>query len=228
LASELAAAFGSMVSFYRKHYALSPEEARTRAATTPDHCTEHALSCEPSQLSWFDLNGLANTEPAKALARWEEVKEAARGELRSGHRAARAIEGCDSLCWKRARFLAIRAELTEAWRPRNAAEQHLIDQMAQWQDFVWSWQETMVAYHEIIQNGRSRKKDSDERLQPPRLSDAEALERATQMVERFQKLYLRSLTALRELRRLPPVVVRAAGQVNIGQQQVNVTGAGGR
>jgi hypothetical protein len=40
-------------------------------------------------------------------------------------------------------------------------------------------------------------------------------------------LYLRTLRALQEMRRLPPVVVRAAGQVNIGQQQVTMTGTGG-
>jgi hypothetical protein len=43
------------------------------------------------------------------------------------------------------------------------------------------------------------------------------------MVERCHRLYLRTLGALQDLRRRPPVVVRRAGQVNIGGQQVNVT-----
>src|SRR5262249_37421342 len=81
---------------------------------------ERALSCEPSQVSWLDIDAIARTDPQKALARWDEIKEAARGEVRAGHRAARALEGYDSDCWRRARFLAVRAELTEAWRPRNA------------------------------------------------------------------------------------------------------------
>jgi hypothetical protein len=43
------------------------------------------------------------------------------------------------------------------------------------------------------------------------------------MVERFNTMFLRTLKALRDLRRqVPGVVVQTAGQVNIGGQQVNV------
>jgi hypothetical protein len=56
----------------------------------------------------------------------------------------------------------------------------------------------------------------------PRLSLAEALDQAEGMVERCHRLYLRTLGALQDLRRRPPVVVRRAGQVNIGAQQVNL------
>jgi hypothetical protein len=48
------------------------------------------------------------------------------------------------------------------------------------------------------------------------------------MVERFHRLYDRTFRALRAMRRRPAVVVRAAGQVNIADQQVNLTGPGGR
>jgi hypothetical protein len=49
-----------------------------------------------------------------------------------------------------------------------------------------------------------------------------AIEQAATMVERFNRLFLRTLRALRGLRRYGPVVVHQAGQVNVGQQQVNV------
>jgi hypothetical protein len=47
------------------------------------------------------------------------------------------------------------------------------------------------------------------------------------MAERWQKLFVRALRALRDLRRhTPPVVLAAPGsQVNVGMQQVNTTGA---
>ena len=42
------------------------------------------------------------------------------------------------------------------------------------------------------------------------------------MVDRFNRLFLRTLRALRDLRRYAPtVMIQDAGQVNIGQQQVN-------
>jgi hypothetical protein len=48
------------------------------------------------------------------------------------------------------------------------------------------------------------------------------------MVDRFNRIFLRTLRALRDLRRYTPaVIVQNAGQVNIGEQQVNVTGEKG-
>jgi hypothetical protein len=49
------------------------------------------------------------------------------------------------------------------------------------------------------------------------------------MVERLHRLYLGTLQALQDQRRLqPPVVVRRAGQVNVAHQQIHVTAAAGR
>jgi hypothetical protein len=43
------------------------------------------------------------------------------------------------------------------------------------------------------------------------------------MVERLHRLWLRTLRALQDQRRLqPPVVVRRAGQVNLAYQKINV------
>ena len=45
------------------------------------------------------------------------------------------------------------------------------------------------------------------------------------MAERFQRMFGRALRSLTELRRRPlAVLVQNAGQVNIGQRQVNVGG----
>src|SRR5262245_41668795 len=91
LAGEIAAAFGRMVAYYREHFGLSPEEARQRVASAPEGHLQHILDCPPDQLTWQDLNDLAERDPAQALRRWEELTEAARHEIRTGHRAARAL-----------------------------------------------------------------------------------------------------------------------------------------
>ena len=47
-------------------------------------------------------------------------------------------------------------------------------------------------------------------------------------MERFHGIFLRTLKALRDLRRqVPGVVVQNAGQVNVGQQQLNVSAGNG-
>lgn len=55
----------------------------------------------------------------------------------------------------------------------------------------------------------------------PRLTESEALREAAEMVDRWNRMYLRVLRQLRDLRRYnPPVVVNNGGQVNIGEQQI--------
>ena len=57
------------------------------------------------------------------------------------------------------------------------------------------------------------------------MADAQALEQAAAMVDRFNRLQLRTLRQLRDLRRYAPaVVIQNADQVNIGEQQINLSG----
>ena len=62
--------------------------------------------------------------------------------------------------------------------------------------------------------------------QPPRLTASEYLERAYQMADRFNRMFLRTLRQMRDLRRYQmPVTINNPKQVNIaadGGQQVNV------
>jgi hypothetical protein len=136
---------------------------------------------------------LADSDPDLVAKRWEEIKRAALDELRSGHRAAKAMDGHESHCWQRAQFLAVRNDFIEAWQPRNGVERQLIDNLAQAQTcwLRWIWE-------------------------PPRVGEVEANEQAAAMVDRFNRIFLRTLRALRDLRRYAgPVIVQNAGQVNV-------------
>ena len=58
-----------------------------------------------------------------------------------------------------------------------------------------------------------------------RISTHVALEEAAAMADRFNRLFLRTLRQLRDLRRYTPAVtIESAGQVNIGGQQISLTG----
>jgi hypothetical protein len=222
LARELSAAFGVMVAAYREHFKLSAQEAIDRTSDNAPAYLDAAMTGPPDQVTWLQLHNLSEHDPDKGLRRWEEVKRAARDEVRSGHRAARAVEGFDGSCWERAQFLALRAELSEAWRPRDQLEQHLIDQLAQFQVMMERSQQTLTAYTALAAQGWKRAAKGQS-FEPPRLSDAEAIDRSAALVERFQRLSLRALKALQDQRRLRS---RGAGrrtaQVNLGCQQINV------
>lgn len=59
---------------------------------------------------------------------------------------------------------------------------------------------------------------------PPYSYEAEATIQAAELAERFHRLAMRTLRALRDLRRYAPTVsIQSAGQVNIGEQQVNLS-----
>src|SRR5262249_24638490 len=132
----------------------------------------------------------------------------------------KAMEGYGSHCWTRAQFLAVRRDLMEGWQPRNGIERQLIDMMAQAQTALLYWLD-MFTLRCACNSGRKR---DEGRWEPQTISDTEAIDQAAAMVERFHGMFLRTLKALRDLRRqVPGGVVQNAGQVNVGQQQGNVS-----
>jgi hypothetical protein len=228
LARELAASYSSAVEYHRRKQGLPPAEAVAKAEEPfPTAALENILRAPADQGGWWGLEALARHDPELAYRRWEGVKSEARDELQSGERAAKAMEGYDSTPWQRARFLAIREELARDWQPRNGVERQLLDQMAQAQSAVYFWQERLMQRASVEPIRERRDVEEAGGWCPPRVTDHQALEQAGAMVDRFNRILLRTLRALRDLRRYAPaVVIRSAGQVNVGQQQLNV-GAGG-
>ena len=223
IAGELVRSFGQMVQLYEKHFSLTREEAIRRAADSPADDADRTLNGPPDQVSWFDLHGIASTDPDRATARWEEIKRAAQDELRTGHRAAIAVETANDDAWQRAQFLALREELSAEWQPRNGVERQLIDTMAQAQKGFLSWLRTLTIRTSLESCTNDRRHQDEGKWGPPRQSDADALDQAAAMMDRFNRIFLRTLRALSDMRRHSgPVIVKKGGQMNVAQQQVNV------
>ena len=220
----MAASFGILVKSYRETFRLSHEEAVAQVGASSEALDERVLRGPPDQVQWYDLDNVAQRDPDLALRRWEEIKEAARAELQCGYRAAHILDS-GSGCWDRAQFLAIRDGIADGLRPRNEFEWQLIDKLAQAQTMIFGCQETLTTIGRLIARGYKKALDDREPYQPPRLLEDEMIEHAMRMIERWHAIYLRTLKAFREQRRGgPAVVVRRAGQVNVGAQQVNVAG----
>lgn len=101
---------------------------------------------------------------------------------------------------------------------------HLIDQLAQWQILLWKWQEPMTACAAMVSESVRKVRRDNGSVELPRQSTADAFEQAVEMVDRFQRLYLRTLRALQDLLKGGTVHIRHAGQVNHAQRQVNLNG----
>ncbi len=223
LAREMAAAFGRLVKYYRDHYGLSPEEARQRCEVVDESAyLDSLLTRPPDQVSWITLENLGQRNPELARQCWEDVKAAALEELQTGHHAAKIIEAGGADCWDRAKFLAVRCDLAAEWQPRNGIEGRLVDVMAQAQTAYSHWLGTLMA-RTMLETMTSRELQEEKgRWNPPRVTDAEALEQAAAMVDRFNRIFLRTLRALRDLRRdSQHVIVQSAAQVNIAEKQIN-------
>ena len=170
LAADLAERFGQMILAYEKEFSLSREEAVRRATEPPPDGGQRALTCPLDQVSSIDLYLLARTDPARSAARWEEIKRAALDELRTGHRAAKAVETgtLDQGLWHRAQFLALREELSAEWQPRNGIERQLLDTMAQAQAGFLVWLHRLTVYTSLESCTNDRRIKDEGRWQPPR------------------------------------------------------------
>jgi len=155
----------------------------------------------------------------------------------SGHRVARVSETGDwqREPWKRARFLAIRDGFVEQWKPSGAIELAMIDTMAQAHSEYLYWSEethrrstTDMKFSQELDEERYYKGAKGNWI-PPRVGEQNAIEHAMQMMDRYNRLFLRTLRQLRDLRRYStPITINNPQQVNIaadGGKQVNVADA---
>ncbi len=164
---------------------------------------------------------------------WKLLKQEARKEFLSGHRVARVSETGDwqREPWKRARFLAIRDGFVEQWKPSGAIELAMIDTMAQAYSEYLYWSEethrrstTDMKFSQELDEDRYYKGAKGNWI-PPRVGDQKAIEHAMQMMDRYNRLFLRTLRRLRDLRRYStPITINNPQQVKIaadGGQQLN-------
>jgi hypothetical protein len=224
LARDLARSYAEFVETYRNAWGISHDEAETqiRQSCSPD-VQDRAPMEPPDQVSWWRLSSLIERDPESGYRLWQRIKDAAQKELASGHRAARVIEH-DSRPWERAQFLALRAAFREEWQPRGGVEAALIDAMAQAYTGYLTWLERLDI--QATSEGSVEDYQLKERgyYLTPRVTTAQAMEQSAAMVDRFHRMFVRSLRALRDLRRYTSnVIVQQAAQVNVGSQQVNVS-----
>jgi hypothetical protein len=189
------------------------ERMTTEGPPKQDHLT-------PADFSWTDVSAVWRHDEATGRALWERIKQAAREELREGKAGAFAIEGYDERPMARAEYLAVWLALADGLRPANGAERLLIDGMAQALMMQRHWLKRMVQTESLDTSRRGRGRDDYE---PPRLSEAEAVDRAVAMQDRFQRQFLRLMKCYRDGRRLGVSMTVMGGQVNVAEQQIVAT-----
>jgi hypothetical protein len=229
VAREMARAYKGMVEYYRKHWKeedgapITTGAARAMVESHRSQLVEDIqarLAGEPKSVSWHDLETLTREGEGLSYQVWQEIKSVA---LEAHRRGAATLEATETLYgqspYERAQMLALREELRRGWQPRDGIEAAIIEQMAlaHWQYFQWM---KRLATLENMHDRHLRHEHGEATL--PRISEAQASDTAAQMSDRFNRIFLRCVRSLRDLRRYPVTVNAPGAQVNIGEKQVNV------
>ena len=236
IAHEMGREYAKKVRSYQKILNLTNPDDPIREKLTPAYIHEEALGANipslitqlrgkpMSEMSWSDFQNATATDPQETLKLWQAMLHAANDYIAAGAVTAEAI-GVSSP-WRRAQFSAIRDGFIEEWKPRGGIELALVDILVQSYFGYQHWLSTSFLITRYEHTMIEDKIQQGEEWRPPRQSYAEMLEHATQMADRFNRMFLRTLRQMRDLRRYAsPEVIQNAGQVNVaaeGGQQVNV------
>ncbi len=189
------------------------------------HDKQELLDARPEGIDWHELSYAEQNEPGAGLEVYDHIKQDACDELESGQRAANIVESAFRP-WVRAQFLALRESFITDWQPKGSMELRLIEMLAQLYSAYEYWMqmavqraavECEIETYKIRENGKWRSMSVD--------GNAE-MQQAADMADKFNRLFLRTLRQLRDLRRYAvPILINNPEQVNIaaeGGQQVNV------
>jgi hypothetical protein len=174
----------------------------------------------PDEYSWYDITSEIRRDAAEGWAVWHRVRQTARDNLASGLMASTAIEGYHARPYERATFLAVREALADGLQPRNGMERLLIDGMAQAWTLHLRWLDKHTNMDSIDAIRHERDMRHRDGWQPPRLTEAEAVDQAVQMADRFQRQFLRLMKCYRDGRKLIASMTVLGGQVNVAEQQL--------
>ena len=251
LLREMQHSYLKRVAYYRSKSggSYSLEEARAAAYHACKDMEEAKRELDELRSYPLDLINFADMLPLMTIAPrmaeefWDEMKVEALMEFESGHLASKALMPVNYMrsAWNAASYLGIRASLKDEWQPRGGIELSLIDMMAQAFLQYQHWIEESVKRsqtrerevhpdYEEWQRWKKPKEKAEGFLDGywyrPFLSEHAAIEHAAQMADRWNRIYMRTLRNLRDLRRYSlPVTINNPQQVNIaadGGQQLNV------
>lgn len=187
----------------------------------PSASIESLCEQDSDKISWDDIECL-ETE-SESLQVWKWVMEKKRERLELGETAAMVVEGYCPRPSERAEFLAIRQGVIDEWKPRGGLELTLIDTFvsALYMHRLWLDQHVQRATtRAVIQRSDLKERGG---WRPAFSWEEENTARAVEVADRFHKMAMRTLRALRDLRRYAPAIsIQSAGQVNIGEKQVNL------
>jgi hypothetical protein len=240
-----------MVMFYTSAQGkMSMEEAIARASeelgeSALDEELERICNQDVDSISWYALDHIFRSNPDYAQQLWEDIKDQALADFKSGHFAAELFERTDwqKDVWQRAHFVVIFQEMVDEWKPRGAIELSMVEVLAV-NYFLWrywvmehlqrakseprtesydyeKWRKNRKCSYTV--NGVLEHRDYsgqyvDGAWDLPYQAEADAVMQAADLADKFRRAYQSELRTMREWRRyVVPVIINNPEQVNIAE-----------
>ncbi len=217
LGHRLAQSYQERAQDFVRYSKMQPDEAARRARQIQvPYTVEELRTLAPERVSWEHLEKMQDSEPQQAWEKWDSILTYVEQRLQGGIMGAAAVGNATP--FQQAEYQAVRDELGIEWQPRNGIERTLIEQMAMAHVQLLRWQQRMI--YLLGSDEWETPKNADPL--PLRVTTAQAVEQAGQMADKFSRIFLRTLRALQNMRRVP-IIVQNAGQVNVGEKQINVS-----
>jgi hypothetical protein len=224
--AQAAQSFIATVEFYKSELggAKSHEDAVKEALQCHEWRRGYVEGLSVEEINWGHMAALAEVNTDDALDLWQRVRETADDELQSGKRGAR-VAGENTTPYSLAQYLAIRDSFADQWQPQGGIESAMIEMLAISYSLQMYW--SSVA-HDRAMRAHDRQSEALKRFEgggwkSPYQSEADAVDQAHRLADGYNRQFLRVLRQLRDLRRYAPVVIQNARQVNVGNQQVNLS-----
>src|SRR5215213_2737000 len=224
---EAAQSFIGTINFYKSEFGGGKprDEAVKEALQCHEWRRGYVEGLSVQEVSWAHVSAVGEVNIEDALKLWSRVREAANDELESGKRGAR-VAGENGEPYALAQYLAIRDSFADQWQPRGGIESAMIEMLAVSYSLQMYW--STVA-HDRAMRVHDAQCDQVKRFESsgwksPYQSEADAVDQAHRLADGYNRQFLRVLRQLRDLRRYAPVVIQNAQQVNVGNQQLNVSG----
>jgi len=157
-----------------------------------------------------------------AMKLWARVRKAADDEFECGGRGAK-VAGYNPNPYALAQYLVIRDSFADQWQPQGGIESAMIEMLAVSYSLQMYW--STVAHDRAMRthDAEALRRYEEGGWKSPYQSEADAVDQAHRLADGYNRQFLRVLRQLRDLRRYAPVVIQNAQQVNVRNQQLNVS-----
>ena len=223
--SAAAQSFLATIEFYKSEYGggKSHDEALKETLRLHECRRAYVEGLSPVDVSWGHLAALA--EVPRRLLKHGRVCEPQQMMNWNAGSVARKWPATVPNLTNSPRDLVIRDSFADQWQPQGGIESALIEMLTMAFSLQMYW--TAIGHDRAVRIHDEQRKQLERYetsgWKSPYQSEADGIEQAHRLADGYNRQFLRVLRQLRDLRRYAAVVIQNAQQVNVGNQQMNVS-----